>query len=125
MSSYLLFKLKNARVYAKHYRSWKKLANELKKEHPYCAICGSKKNLDVHHKIPRHVRPDLILDKDNCVVLCRCCHFRFGHLLDWKKWNMDIDRTIRWVRYDIKKNKLLWESVMKNKLLSSFSDDEA
>ena len=39
-----------------------------------CEECTSPMDLEVHHIIPVHHRPDLALDDDNTVVLCRSCH---------------------------------------------------
>ncbi|WP_419932026.1 HNH endonuclease [Candidatus Poriferisodalis sp.] len=39
-----------------------------------CVDCGLDGALHVHHIVPRHVRPDLIYDPDNCETLCFGCH---------------------------------------------------
>lgn len=39
-----------------------------------CRVCGLDGALQVHHIIPRHIRPDLIYDPDNCLTLCFGCH---------------------------------------------------
>ena len=48
-----------------------------------CEWCGSAKDLNVHHIIPQHIRPDLSHDKANMIVLCRPCHFTIGHRCNW------------------------------------------
>jgi thymidylate synthase (FAD) len=42
-----------------------------------CQLCGIvSKQLDAHHILPIWARPDLALDMDNLVTLCRPCHKR-------------------------------------------------
>ena len=48
---------------------------------------------DVHHIIPRHVAPSLVLNPSNLITLCRKygCHLRCGHFGNYRKyWNPDI-----------------------------------
>ena len=49
------------------------------RKHPRCEACGSTANLNVHHVVPFHQRPDLELVEDNLITLCREHHFRIGH----------------------------------------------
>lgn len=39
-----------------------------------CQMCGSKKNLEVHHTKPFAQYPELRYDEDNAIVLCKKCH---------------------------------------------------
>jgi 5-methylcytosine-specific restriction endonuclease McrA len=60
-----------------------------------CAICGSKKKLELHHVKPFHKHPELELDPANVITLCEendvfNCHRIFGHLNNFKGWNPDI-----------------------------------
>jgi 5-methylcytosine-specific restriction protein A len=55
--------------------------------HPFCACCGGKMDLQVHHVQPFHVHAELELEPSNLIVLCRRDHFFVGHLGDWKSWN--------------------------------------
>lgn len=48
------------------------------------------KDLDVHHILPFHERPELELAEDNLATLCRGCHYLFGHFKDWKSWNVTV-----------------------------------
>jgi 5-methylcytosine-specific restriction protein A len=63
-----------------------------------CAICGSVENLTGHHKKPFFQYPELELDPANIEILCenpsRNCHFIFGHLMNWRTYNDDLDNTI-------------------------------
>lgn len=84
-------------TYAAQGRSskWASVEKAYLKEHPACELCGGTKNLNVHHKMPFHLRPDLELNPDNLMTLCRKsekisglpCHRLIGHLGDWAAYN--------------------------------------
>lgn len=65
-------------------------ANHLLRE-PACRGCGFRVHLEVHHKIPFHVSPELELVEGNLITLCespgRNCHYATGHAYSWKGWN--------------------------------------
>ena len=74
----------------------------VRKEHlakcPTCAVCGSKDNLEVHHKQPFHLNPALELDPNNLITLCESkdigglnCHLIFGHLGSFKSFNKNVE----------------------------------
>jgi len=63
---------------------WVQVRNEFVRRHPRCEACGSGCNLNVHHIVPFHERPDLELAEDNLITLCREHHFRIGHDPDGK-----------------------------------------
>lgn len=69
---------------------WVKVRDTAVKKQPYCSICESKKELQVHHIKPFHIFPELELVETNLIVLCRRDHFIFGHLTDWKSYNINI-----------------------------------
>lgn len=69
---------------------WPRFARKLKKLHPYCAACDSKRLLAGHHVKPFHLFPWLELEPDNVIILCWRCHFLIAHLRNWKSWNKDI-----------------------------------
>ena len=73
---------------------WSKVRKEFVKLYPTCSVCGKKKGLEVHHEIPFHVRPDLELDTNNLVTMCRRHHFAIGHLEYWKAYNGKLIETI-------------------------------
>jgi hypothetical protein len=60
-----------------------------------CEWCGSERRLEVHHIQPQHVRPDLAMDTNNMVILCRTCHFTVGHKNDWKRVFTNVREVIR------------------------------
>lgn len=57
----------------------------------YCCVCRTNKLLNVHHKKPYHLFPDLELVFSNLITLCETpthnCHFIVGHCLDWTAYN--------------------------------------
>lgn len=73
---------------------WQDVRLKVVKEHPYCSICNKTEGLHVHHKKPFHLWPELELSLDNLMVLCVNCHLMWGHLLDWKSYNEQIDKDI-------------------------------
>jgi 5-methylcytosine-specific restriction enzyme A len=68
---------------------WPALRREWLKDEPRCRACGSSKHLNVHHKRPFHLFPELELDRGNLVTLCETpswnCHFKVGH--GGKSWS--------------------------------------
>ena len=84
---------------------WKAVRNNFIKYNGCCAVCGKTENLVVHHKQPFHLFPEKELDPTNLVTLCENdilnCHYVIGHLMEWTRYNPDIEEDIR-----IWKNKL-------------------
>ena len=77
---------------------WRKVRKEFLKKNPRCAVCGSRKKLEIHHCIPFVVDSSLELDaENNLITLCdgggkfgmKSCHF-WAHFGDWKKFNPNI-----------------------------------
>jgi len=85
------FVFKRGRSYG---HGWNKVRNEYISKNPCCAICGfNSLDNDVHHIIPRHIDPKLLLEEINLMTLCRKyrCHLRFGHFGNYKRYyNPDI-----------------------------------
>ena len=82
---------------------WRKIRNKYLKANPICAVCGRTNKLDIHHIKDVSNYPELELNLNNLVTLCRGatkCHFLFGHLGNWKS----INDSIKWdVSYFSKK----------------------
>ena len=78
---------------AKRSSKWRKVRKQHLKEHSACAVCESKKKVEVHHKTPFHISPELELEPDNLVSLCENkkyginCHLLIGHLGNYKRTN--------------------------------------
>lgn len=64
---------------------------------PACAVCGGTAKVEVHHKKPFHLHPDLELDPANLITLCEAnkggvnCHLLFGHLGNFKSLNEQVE----------------------------------
>jgi len=84
---------------------WRKVRKNFIKANPNCAICGKRKFVHVHHKIPVHIDKDKELDFSNLVTLCPRHHFIIGHLENWRKYNPNIDQDIQWWRKRLKEVK--------------------
>jgi 5-methylcytosine-specific restriction enzyme A len=69
---------------------WPRVQRAHLAKHPTCALCGGKRELNVHHVLPYHLFPDRELDRRNLVTLCRGamnCHLVFGHLGNYSAFN--------------------------------------
>lgn len=79
--------------YAQRSPKWSKVRKDFLSNNKYCAACGSKdKKLEVHHKIPVHINPELELEITNLIALCADpCHIVFGHLMNFKSYNPNVD----------------------------------
>ncbi|GEM_PF-5105015 len=63
-----------------NYHNWRETI--LKRDNYSCQCCGRSKSLEVHHLHPYSERPDLRLDVNNGVILCKECHKRYHYLYD-------------------------------------------
>jgi len=78
--------------YAVRSPKWSSVRKEHLLNNPTCIACGRNKKLEIHHKIPVHINPELELDPLNLVTLCADpCHILFGHLMDFKSWNVSVE----------------------------------
>lgn len=69
---------------------WATFRKEFLVKNPSCCACGTKKNLTVHHIVPVGVDASKELLEENCMTLCKTCHFVFGHLHSYTSWNEDV-----------------------------------
>jgi hypothetical protein len=75
---------------------WLKIRKAYLQEFSTCAVCGGGEKLEVHHKIPFQYRPDLELELSNLITLCESkkrgviCHLFFGHLGNYRDFNMKV-----------------------------------
>ena len=81
---------------------WDEKERAFLKAHPRCEACGSKLHLEVHHKQPFHLRPDLELVDSNLMTLCRADHFAFGHLHEWESYNPAVVVDVKRYRQKVK-----------------------
>lgn len=74
---------------------WPTVRRNHLKANPACAVCGEAKKVQVHHKRPFHLHPELELDPTNLITLCekpgRDCHLVFGHAGDFKGYNPSVE----------------------------------
>lgn len=82
---------------AKRSPLWRKFEAQWLKEQPSCAACGRIKHAVGHHIIPFYVDRSKELDHMNIITLCEGlllrrngCHFRIGHLGNWKLYNLRV-----------------------------------
>jgi 5-methylcytosine-specific restriction endonuclease McrA len=67
---------------------WPKVRSQHLEKWNWCAGCGKRLNLEVHHIIPVHVDPNKQLEPENLITLCRpTCHPLLGHLGNWSNYN--------------------------------------
>jgi hypothetical protein len=65
--------------------------------HPACEVCAGTEKLEVHHRKPFHLHPQLELEPSNLITLCEAnkggvnCHLFVGHLGNFKSWNVDVE----------------------------------
>jgi 5-methylcytosine-specific restriction endonuclease McrA len=74
------------RYYKKHSKFYNKIqlkswGDFIKYIFPRCINCGSTKQLEAHHILPRAQFPELALAPDNGVTLCKKCHNEITQLL--------------------------------------------
>ena len=87
---YKVHQKKHPEHYEKIKEKWEEFEHEYWRKHPelkFCHACGEKHRVELHHIIPRHIDPSRIFDESNLIPLCRACHFRIGHLLNWDNYN--------------------------------------
>lgn len=87
----------------KHKRSshWTTVRNKFLIKNNICAACGTTKKLNVHHKIPFYIAPNLELDITNLITLCmdeKDCHFHLAHLGSFKKYNPYLEADLAAIR---------------------------
>lgn len=88
------------RVHHGHPRSdeWPEVRRAHLELEPTCRACGGSRLLQVHHKAPFHLHPELELQQSNLITLCEKpghdCHFVFGHFHDWRLFNPDVEQDV-------------------------------
>ena len=85
-------------IAAERSAKWDSVRDGIVRDHPYCALCSSTEDLEVHHKKPFHLHPELELAPSNCIVLCRHCHWWAGPGgVAWEVENDEIDEILNGV----------------------------
>lgn len=74
---------------------WPGVRREHLRREPACRACGSRRNLQVHHKQPYHLFPELELERKNLITLCEEAgsnhHLVVGHRGDWHDYNPNVE----------------------------------
>jgi len=89
---------------------WDACRDAYLKKHPVCEACGSKKRLQVHHRKPFHLFPELELEESNLVTLCmsyRDCHLEIGHGFRWPSFNPRLEEHLVRLHQDPKSRPLI------------------
>lgn len=88
---------------------WRKVRKSFLRKNPQCYVCGSTTRLEVHHKIPFHVAPELELDISNLMTLCENkkyginCHLLIGHCGSYRKYNKNVEQDAIYIRRTLSK----------------------
>lgn len=97
----------------KHRRSskWPSVEHIFLKNYPRCAACDSTKHVQVHHRKPFHLYPELELEPTNLIGLCMSidhhCHLHIGHGGNFKAWNPHVEQDSRAARLAYLRSQLL------------------
>ncbi len=74
---------------------WGTVRHAFALEHPCCEACGGRKMIQIHHRRPFHLHPELELDPKNLITLCedpaRLCHLRVGHSWNFSAYNPHVE----------------------------------
>jgi hypothetical protein len=93
---------------------WSTVEKHFKERHPCCEICGSQKNLQVHHIKPFHLYPELELEESNLITLCMSrqeCHLLIAHCGSFKKYNPKLKDHVEILQKDMSQfNKIAEEA---------------
>ncbi len=71
---------------------WRAVEKNFLELNGVCAACGGTEQLQVHHKKPFHLFPELELEPKNLITLCEVKergnhHLNFGHHGRWANYN--------------------------------------
>jgi len=98
---------------------WRVVQKEFISKHNECAACGSKKQLQVHHKFPFDDYPELELDFNNLITLCmseKDCHLKIAHGGSFKRWCPNLDQYISQIKNKEKTFEEIWKIAKEERL---------
>jgi 5-methylcytosine-specific restriction endonuclease McrA len=92
----------HAKITKERSSHWPTVQHKFLKLHPVCQACGGTENLNVHHKKPFHLYPELELEPSNLITLCmegdKDCHIKLGHGGNFKAYNPNVEEDVARVR---------------------------
>lgn len=74
---------------------WSRVRKEFYNKNSECEVCGTKKKIEIHHYRDFSTYPELELDLNNLRSLCRYCHLLFGHKMNYRDINLELDSDIK------------------------------
>ena len=81
---------------------WPAVQHHHIQQFPTCEACGGNTNLNVHHKKPFHLFPELELEPTNLITLCmdgdKDCHIKLGHGDNFKAYNPNVVEDVEAVK---------------------------
>jgi len=104
--------------FSKRSNKWSTVEKLKKAQNPTCECCGSTKQLQVHHKLPFHLHPELELDMDNLITLCmdkNDCHLKVGHGGYFKAYNPNLMKDISEIRSGLISLSVVWIKAKANR----------
>ena len=88
----------HAKIELKRSPKWPTVEKKHIKKNPTCAACGGTLHLNVHHKKPFHLFPELELESTNLITLCmdgdKDCHIKLGHGGNFKAYNPNVEEDV-------------------------------
>jgi len=92
----------HAKIETKRSPHWPTVEHNHIKSNPLCAACGGTEHLNVHHKKPFHLFPELELEPTNLITLCmdgdKDCHIKLGHGGSFKAYNPNVEEDVQKVK---------------------------
>jgi 5-methylcytosine-specific restriction endonuclease McrA len=92
----------HAKITAERSSHWPTVQHRFIKKHPVCEACGGTMHLNVHHKKPFHLYPELELEPSNLITLCmdgdKDCHIKLGHGGNFKAYNPNVEEDVARVK---------------------------
>lgn len=98
---------------------WHKVQENFLDDNPFCEVCGSHQNLQVHHIKPFHLFPELELDPNNLITVCMDkneCHLKIAHGGNFKSYCPDIKKYAKEVKEHKKTIQEIYQVAKKSRI---------
>lgn len=86
---------------------WPTVRKHFLEQHPTCAACNCKDELEIHHIVPFHINSSLELEESNLITLCEGknrCHLKIGHHGNWSYVNPNVREEAAKILENMKSN---------------------